>query len=76
MTRLVSIEELAGMDILCSDKTGTLTQNVMVLGDPVIFVDVSPEEIILDAALASRVEDQDPLEIPIFEKLMRKEPRT
>lgn len=31
VTRLASIEEVAGMDMLCSDKTGTLTKNVMII---------------------------------------------
>ena len=34
VSRLVAIEELAGVDVLCTDKTGTLTQNKLTLGDP------------------------------------------
>lgn len=37
VTRLESIEEMAGVEILCSDKTGTLTQNVLTLGTPQIL---------------------------------------
>ena len=34
VSRLVSIEEMAGMDMLCTDKTGTLTKNELTLGEP------------------------------------------
>jgi H+-transporting ATPase len=54
VTRLESIEEMAGIDVLCSDKTGTLTQNKLSLGDPVLAGAADPAEVILAAALASQ----------------------
>lgn len=69
VSRLVAIEELAGVDILCSDKTGTLTKNRMQLGDPVTFHGYSPDDTVFYAALASREENNDPLEMPLFEAL-------
>ena len=62
VSRLAAIEELAGMDILCSDKTGTLTKNQLVLGDPFIVDGISAQEFILDAVLASRAEDGDSID--------------
>jgi H+-transporting ATPase len=66
VSRLASIEELAGIDILCSDKTGTLTQNKLKLGDCYPVGDYSPYQVILDAALASREENQDPIDLAIL----------
>ncbi len=66
VARLTSIEDLAGMDVLCSDKTGTLTQNKLTLGTPVTIGDVSADEVILDAALASRAEDQDTIDLAVL----------
>jgi H+-transporting ATPase len=66
VTRLESIEEMAGMDILCSDKTGTLTQNKLTLGKPVLFSAKEPQELILAAALASKAEDQDPIDLAVL----------
>jgi H+-transporting ATPase len=67
VSRLDSIEEMAGVDILCSDKTGTLTQNVLKLGEPVLFGKASKEEVILYGALASKEEDQDPIDLAVME---------
>jgi H+-transporting ATPase len=66
VSRLASIEELAGMDILCSDKTGTLTQNKLSLGDPFCMDGIEKDDLILSAALASRAEDNDPIDLAVL----------
>ncbi len=76
VSRLSSIEELAGMDLLCTDKTGTLTQNRLALGDPFTLGAAHPEEAILAAALASRAEDQDPIDLAVLEGVRDRESLT
>jgi H+-transporting ATPase len=66
VSRLESVEEMAGMDILCSDKTGTLTQNTLTLGDPLIFGAKDSQDLILAAALASKAEDQDAIDMAVI----------
>ena len=69
VSKLQSIEEMAGIDILCSDKTGTLTQNKLSLGDPVLFEASNINELNLAAALASKAENQDAIDLAVIASL-------
>jgi H+-transporting ATPase len=69
VTKLTSVEELAGIDVLCSDKTGTLTQNKLTMGTHFTREGVAPEDVILCAALASREEDQDTIDLAILDAM-------
>jgi len=66
VSRLAAIEELAGIDILCSDKTGTLTKNELVLGTPALMGDSTDEQVLVAAALASRAETEDPIDLAVI----------
>lgn len=66
VSKLTAIEELAGVDIFCSDKTGTLTENRMQVADPVTLGEHTQTELFELAALASKLENNDPIELPIF----------
>ncbi len=72
VSKLASIEELAGIDTLCFDKTGTLTQNRMSLSTPISFGKFKVKELMIYAGLASSEEEKDPIETPIFEFLKEK----
>ncbi|XP_042507197.1 ATPase 9, plasma membrane-type-like [Macadamia integrifolia] len=66
--RMTAIEEMAGMDVLCSDKTGTLTLNKLSVDKTMIEVfvkDLDKDTVVLNAAMASRIENQDAIDASI-----------
>ena len=66
VSKLVAIEELAGVDVLCADKTGTLTQNKLTLGDPFCLDAISAEQLILAGALASQAANNDTIDLAVL----------
>jgi H+-transporting ATPase len=68
VSKLVAIEEMASMDVLCSDKTGTITKNALTLGGTKTYGGFSENDVLLFSALASREEDQDPIDKAICTK--------
>ena len=68
VSKLVAIEEMAGMDILCSDKTGTITKNELTLADVIALEGFSSDDVLIFASLASREEDKDPIDTAIIDK--------
>ena len=66
VSKLVAIEEMAGVDVLCADKTGTITKNELTVGEVRPLATFSQEDVILYATLASRAEDKDPIDDTII----------
>jgi H+-transporting ATPase len=69
VSKLVAIEEMAGIDILCSDKTGTITENKITVGEVKPLKGFKGNDVLLFATLASREENQDPIDDAIIAKL-------
>ena len=68
VSKLVAIEEMAGVDILCSDKTGTITKNELTLADVRPLEGFTASDVLLFGSLASRAEDRDPIDAAILAK--------
>ena len=66
VSRLSAIEELAGVDILCSDKTGTLTMNALSVQASIGFADAKPEDVLRAAARATQQSGQDAIDVALL----------
>ncbi|NLI28337.1 MAG: plasma-membrane proton-efflux P-type ATPase [Acetobacter sp.] len=69
VSRLSAIEELAGVDVLCSDKTGTLTQNKLTLQTPIPFGTAKADDLVMGAALATQAESTDAIDLAVLKAL-------
>ncbi|XP_062191997.1 plasma membrane ATPase-like isoform X1 [Phragmites australis] len=70
--RMTAIEEMAGMDVLCSDKTGTLTLNKLNVDPDLIEIfvkGINNDDVLLLAARASRIENQDAIDAAMVGRL-------
>ena len=72
LSRLSAIEELAGVDVLCSDKTGTLTLNELTVDSEIAFGGSKPADVLTAAALATQTSSEDPIDLAVLRALKDK----
>jgi H+-transporting ATPase len=68
VSKLASIEELSGVDILCADKTGTITKNELTVADLKASEGFTNDDVLVFGTLASREENKDPIDNAIITK--------
>ena len=66
VTRLSAIEDAASMNVLCLDKTGTITENRLTLERVEAFADSTTDEVLRLSAMASDEAAQDPIDLAIL----------
>lgn len=72
VTRLDSIEDASSISVLCLDKTGTITQNKLIVTDTMSFSGFSTDEVIKTALLSSRTEGMDQIDLALFDYAKRR----
>ncbi len=65
-TRLSAVEEAAAMDVLCSDKTGTITENRLSVAELCVYAPFTEEDLLRFAAYASDDATQDPIDLAVL----------
>jgi len=76
VARLDSIEDAASMDLICLDKTGTITQNSLAVVDPVAFNGFTPRDVTITASFASKAEIGDVIDLTVIGFAKGLEPNT
>ena len=66
ITRLSAIEDAATMDVICLDKTGTITANRLAVGEVVAFSAATQSDVLRWAAVASDEATQDPIDLAVL----------
>ncbi len=67
ITRLSAGEDAATLDVLCADKTGTITQNRLRVVDVVPLEGYTPEDVLRFGALASQEANRDPIDLAVLD---------
>ncbi len=66
LTRLSAAHEAAAMDVICADKTGTLTRNEIAVAEVMAFAGFDRDDVLALAARASATADQDPIDRAVW----------
>jgi H+-transporting ATPase len=67
VTRLDAVEDAASITVVCFDKTGTITENRLAVVDRAAFNPYQPGDVLAVAALASRAEGDDPIDLAVLQ---------
>lgn len=75
VARQSAVEEMAGLDILCSDKTGTLTLNKLSVevGNMVCMEGYSIEDVLKYSALSTNITTEEPIDVTLWEAYNKRE---
>ena len=66
VTRLSAVEDAATMDVLCVDKTGTITMNRLAVTDVIPLEHATESDVLFAGALASQEANQDPIDLALL----------
>jgi H+-transporting ATPase len=70
VSHLPAVEEMSGVDVLCADKTGTITKNELAIADVAVVEEgVDREEVLREAALTAERDGQDPIDAAVLAEL-------